>query len=241
MGALLVGLEKTVNILARCHIYEALYRTDADGTQIGEARANLERSLSGVSAIILQFLATALTLLDKSPTTRALHAVFSLEEIQSFAKECDARVGPLEADASNRERVWQHAAHINTASRLQALLHELRSPMVRVDARVAALFTRSAMAEQGSILRWVSPVPYVTNHNAAREGRTPGTAEWISEHPTYREWRASSASMFLWLYGIRKSSSPLENGTHFENQLSFLSPVTACSRPPMPPPTLPSC
>ncbi len=207
MGALLVGLERVVNIMTRCHIYEALYLTHDDGPHTKEARANLERSLIGVYALILQFLAEAIAILDKSPAARALQAVFGPEKVVSFAKECDARVGPLEADVSNCERVWHHAAHTNMDARLHALMHELCSPIVRVDARVAALFTRSAMAEQGHILRWVSPVPYETNHHAARDSRTPGTAEWILEHPTYREWRASSASMFLWLHGIRKLSS----------------------------------
>ncbi len=201
MGALLVGVEKLARTISRCSIYEALYRHDLRGEDV---LLDLEKSLVKVYAVVLQFLAVAMQLLAMGTTMRAVHAVLNLEEVEQFLAECERQEKSLQSDADNCERVHQRLAHAEHTLRLQSLLAALSEPLIRVDAGVEALLDRSDELERCAIQQWASGVPYSSNHVAAKEGRTEGTAEWILQHPVFREWRESSASMLLWLHGIRK-------------------------------------
>jgi hypothetical protein len=201
MGALLVGVEKVAHLVSRCGVYEDLYRTDLHGEK---ALSGLENGLVRLYAVVLQFLANAIPLLAKATALRAVYAFLHPDEVENFVAECEGLERSLEADASNCERVLQRSTHTAHAQHLQALLAALREPLVRTDARVGALLDHFSEAETCAILQWVSRIPYASNHVAAKEGRTKGTAEWILRHSTFRTWRESSASMLLWLHGIRK-------------------------------------
>jgi hypothetical protein len=181
-------------------VYEALYRTRLQGEAVS---ADLERSLVRLYTVILQFLATATEIFSKGGLRRAAHAVLNPDEVEKFIAECEKQELSLEADASNCERILRSAADSDQTTRLQSLLDELRAPLVRVDARMEAILDRSDRAERCEILQWASSIPYESNHSAAKNGRTEGTAKWILTHSTFSEWRASSASTILWLHGIR--------------------------------------
>ncbi len=200
-GALLVGVEKVSHLVSRCKVYEVLYRTRLQGEAV---LSDLERSLVRLYTVILQFLATATAIFAKGDIRRASHAVLKPDEVVKFIDDCKEQELSLEGDASNCERVIQKTAHSDQTARLQSLLDELRAPLVRIDARVEALLDRSDQSERCQMLQWASDIPYESNHSAAKSGRTEGTAEWISKHPTFCDWRASSASTIIWLHGIRK-------------------------------------
>ncbi len=172
--------------------------------------ANLEKSLVSVYSTALQFLSTAVSLFEKQSAARALHAILHPDQVEGFLNACATEEHALESDAANCDRIHQHRFQSVQATPLQSLLAELRAPLVRMDAGVAALFDMSSQAEVCAILQWVSSVPYESNHSAAKAGRTDGTAEWILRHPTFCQRRQSSASMMLWLHGIRtwRAGSP---------------------------------
>jgi hypothetical protein len=201
MGALLVGVEKVAHLVSRCSVYDGLYRVDLHGEK---ALSDLENNLVRMYAVILRFLATAMPLFAKTTAARAVHAFLHPAEVERFVAECEGLEPSLEADASNCERVLQRSARAAQTQQLQALQAALRQPLMRTDARVGALLDSFSEAETRAILQWVSRIPYASNHIAAKEGRTKGTAEWILRHSTFRTWRESSASMLLWLHGIRK-------------------------------------
>jgi hypothetical protein len=200
MGALLVGVERVAHLDSRCSVYDDLYRADLHGEK---ALSDLENNLVRLYAVILQFLATAVPLFAKTTAARGMHAFLHPAEVEKFIAECEGLEPSLEADASNCERVLQRSARAAHTQQF-ALLALLRQPLMRTDARVEALHGGFSEAEARAILQWVSRIPYASNHIAAKEGRTKGTAEWILRHPTFRTWRESSASMLLWLHGIRK-------------------------------------
>jgi hypothetical protein len=92
------------------------------------------------------------------------------------------------------------------AQYLKETLREMQKPLIRTDSRVAEIWDRSRQTEISEILRWISQVPYKDNHTTTKDNRTDDTGRWLLVHPQYREWRGSSASMILWLHGIRKSN-----------------------------------
>ncbi len=150
---------------------------------------------------VLQCMTTAITILAKRTALHALHAVLHPDQVNDFFIECEKQGRSLNADANNCKRMQ----HSKQARLLLSLLDELRAPLVRIDTRVEALFARSELAEQCTILQRVSDVACASNHHTATEERTEGTAQWILQHATLREWRTLSASMVLWLHGIRTS------------------------------------
>lgn len=101
----------------------------------------------------------------------------------------------MDIEASNCERICGQT--------VRGKLADLQEPIMRTDSQVAALYDRLNESERLEILAWVSDIPYESYHYAACKGRTGKTGEWLLRHELYREWRGSSASMILWLHGIR--------------------------------------
>lgn len=204
MGDLLVGTEKVTYLVNRCKIYETLYIYSASP---GQALNNLRAALVAIYATILRFLASANQLYDKNTVSRAAHAVLNTDKVRNFIQTCQSLEERVDVEANNCERTYSHAAHTKLSEhmeRLKQLLKEIGEPILRIDGRVAALWENLDLSERFEILCWTSDVQYEGNHKAAREGRTAGTGQWLLVHERYCQWRKSSASMILWLHGIRK-------------------------------------
>jgi hypothetical protein len=199
-GAMLVGLEKVTHLISRCLIYEALYRTPLRSET---ALSILERRLVKLYTVVLRFLALSVRFSTCDPDKTA-SVIPYMKKFEQLYDEYGSHVDGLEAEARNCELVHQLVEQRKNVSKLQRLHAQLRNAIVRIDASTETLLDESSNAQQPEILLWVSRIPYESNHGTARRGRTHGTAEWILEHPTFREWRASSASSLLWLHGIRK-------------------------------------
>lgn len=196
MGALLVGLEMLTNLIDRCTIYENLYigRT-------GKAFSNFEAALIRLCAGMLRFLANAGKLYGRSAGRRIVGAVLQPDRITNLASEFEKLQIQVEYAASNCERTTSRAAQ----DELEQLLADLKAPIVRTDVRLTTLWDRSDQSRRIKILRWLSDIPYKDMHDEARKGHVKDTGEWLLKHEKYLEWRRSSASMVLWLHGIRES------------------------------------
>lgn len=206
MAALLIGVDKMAYLTNRCTVYEFLYLRDP---QVRQAMQNLESAMEALYVVTLRFFANAIRLYDKSTGARALHAILNPGKISDFIKECQTLEQRVDIEAGNCERTCARTrrAELNDGvNRLKRLLEELREPMMRVDSRVFNLWDRSNQSVHVDILRWASDIPYEEVHSFASEGRTESTGEWLLRHHRYREWQASSASMILWLHGIRMCS-----------------------------------
>lgn len=109
--------------------------------------------------------------------------------------------------ASSCDRLYTRRVQPNSEEqirKLKQILADLQAPILQIDSRVAALFERLDRSELLSILEWISDIPYGDIHSSASTGQTCGTGEWLLRHEKYCEWRASTASMILWLQGDRE-------------------------------------
>jgi hypothetical protein len=214
MGALLMSADLAAHLTGRCRIYEYLYLRNCDGGGGGGGRSDstvadqaarcateneLKAALAALYAAILRLLALAMHLYGKGTATRALHALVDPNSVLDRAAECQTLAARVDVAASNCER----ACSIARDAALQALLSAYAAPIVRADARVAQLWARASDARRSEVMYWASRVPYEQAHRSARVGRTPDTGLWLLAHERFREWRSSSASMILWLHGIR--------------------------------------
>jgi len=200
MGALLIGVEKVTYLTSRCKIYEILYlhnkQSGQAATNLKPAVTNLESALVTLYAAVLRFLATTNRLYDKSFGTRAIHSILNPDEVVKFVDECQKLETRVDIEANNCERTCSQT--------VREKLADLQEPIMRTDSRVAALYDRLNESERLEILAWVSNIPYESYHYTARKGRTDKTGQWLLKHKLHREWRGSSASMILWLHGIRR-------------------------------------
>jgi hypothetical protein len=227
MGILLLAADRVAHLTGRCHIYEKLYlqtKDDCGGSSSSSnssssnsssqnpgrgaddfypAKTGLETALVLLYTAVLRLLAAALHLYNKNTASRALRAMLEPAKVTDLLDECQTLEARVDIDAGNCERASNAVRHEQQHASLRALLQAFEAPILRTDARVADVWERSNAAQHAAILRWTSHIAHEDMHNAARHGRTPGTAEWLLAHQRFVEWRSCSASMILWLHGIR--------------------------------------
>ena len=209
MGALLTGVEKITSLIGRCQIYEILYLGDQQSEQEEwkQAVMNLTSALVALYATMLSFLASAIRAYDQGTIIRTLHAILNPAKAIGFLQECQSLENIVAIEVDNCERMHTRRTQMTSEKQIQKLeqlLADFKTPMLRIDSRVAALCERLDNSERLNILEWISGIRYEENHFFARQRRIGGTGEWLLQHEKYREWRASSASVILWLHGARK-------------------------------------
>jgi len=200
MGALPAGLDTMANLINRCKIYEILY---LDDRQAGQAFLNLETALVNLYVAMLRFLTSANVLYDSSTGVRILRSMLEPGKVADFVDKCEKLQAQVDVEANNCDHTHNRVAHAKITE-LEGLLGDLTAPIIRTDLQVTKLWDRLNDSRRTKILAWVSSIPYEDNHYTARQGRVSNTGEWLLRHERYREWRGSSASMILWLHGIRK-------------------------------------
>lgn len=206
MTDLLIGGEKVTRIINRCKIYELLYLRPQPFGSSTPAMENLKSALIALYIVVLRFLAHAKQLYDRSLVSRILADVLQ-PKVLGFIEECKDLEAQVDTEARNLDSIQDREAD----TKLMSLLEDLKNPILRVDARVGALYEGFEVDKQRKILSWVSDIPYKDVHYEARKGWTDGTGSWLLNHERYIEWRAASASTILWLHGMRTCVSNIQH------------------------------
>lgn len=209
MGALLTGVEKITSVIGRCHIYEAFYlkREQSKQEQWRQAVLGLTSALVSLYATMLSFLGSAIRAYHRGTISRTLRAILNPVEVIGFLNKCQILENDVAREVDNCERIHSRRTQTNSEEQIQKLeriLASLQTPILRIDSRVASVCERMNSSERVRMLEWISGICYEENHFFARQGRTSGTGEWLLQDKRYREWRASSASVILWLHGDRE-------------------------------------
>lgn len=219
MGALLTGVEKMMALICRCQIYEALYlkAEQLEQEEWKQAVKTLTSALATLYTVVLGFLGSAMRTYDQSIMIRTGWAILNPSKVIDLLEHCQTLESNVAIEVDNCERIYtrQFQARSEQIQKIQKLLEDLQTPMLRMDSRVATLCKKLEGSERRSILEWISGIRFEENHFFACQGRTNGTGEWLLRHKQYCEWRASSASMMLWLHGDRECQC-----TRFRKSLS---------------------
>jgi hypothetical protein len=155
-------------------------------------------------ASLISLLASAIRIQEKNAIARSLHALFDPADLLNALKNLGDLEQRVDIEAANcsrevTQRVYQ--GMVEGHSKLQAILTE---QLVRVYGSVTNMSDHLNEGQRCDVLRWICNIPYRTDHQNACSGRIPGTGQWLLSHPIFKEWRESSASMILWLHGIRE-------------------------------------
>ena len=134
---------------------------------------------------------------------RAVDAVWNPGTALEFDKLCEQAAANVEVEAANCDR--------DILTSLKGQLQDLQSikpTLKHIEDGVEDIWSFLKQTEREELLKWTSPVPYVSNHDTAKEFRTKHTCRWVFHCSSYQEWKNSSDSKILWLYGIRMLSPP---------------------------------
>lgn len=179
MAALLMGVERMVDLIGRCRIYEVRY-LDNSPKQPGEQdeEQQLKGTLLKLYTLILGFLCKASHFYDRNSLRRVCDALLNQSGIEEFLRDIEC---------------WEQRVH-RDANNCSAK---------RLDSRLATLCDNVDQNKIHKILTWLSDIKYERLHYAAKENRAEGSGGWLLGHEKYLKWRRSSTSMILWLHGVR--------------------------------------
>lgn len=190
------GLEKVSYLGLRGRIYEQLYNSNSQDLDVG-ALSLLETALVSLYKAILAFLALAMKRLGKSHPARAITALFDPKVVNDRLEQMDNCATEADREASNCGR-W-----ITMTGRKH--FHDLMDKrFISAEAILDSLYLKLTAQEHTKALRWVSPVTYASDHEAAREGRVSGTGDWLLQRSELQQWYRVERSSLFWLHGIRE-------------------------------------
>ncbi|KAK7753946.1 hypothetical protein SLS62_004044 [Diatrype stigma] len=150
----------------------------------------------------LSFLAQCVICLESSIPKQMIRAAFDtrkladqLSAIDDLERRVDLAAGVCDWQLNDESRQ-------ESRSRYHDLCWFLDNKLLWQGGLLQAMWVQSARERDVKVLQWISDVSYESDLNNVREGRVPGTCQWLLEHPTYEEWLDQADSGILWLHGI---------------------------------------
>lgn len=204
-------MERMVYLIGRCRIYEQLYLSEKKATP-DLVEQQLEAALTKLYTVILRFLCTALSFYGKTAFSRTYDAILNQGELQGFFTDLEYSEERGHRDASNCNSARNATAHrklLGNGQHLRDLLETWNDPFLPTASGVAIIHDDLSQEKRRRILTWISGIEYARLHYTARENRLEGTGQWVLAHEKYLEWKRSTASMILWLRGVRTYLFPL--------------------------------
>lgn len=200
---MLIGSEKVSYLLARCQIYKKLYLSEPEDAEY-ESAALLRKTLVDLYAAILRFLVYLMKLATNSSARRGLHATLNPNRLSERLSHLETLESKIETEASNCERETRALCDAAWNRKMDDMHNILSRHVLLSEEEREKHFEACALEERCAILQWISDIQYEADLYNARMGRTEGTGQWLLDDPVYHDWRTTSASICLWLHGIRK-------------------------------------
>ncbi|KAK8171996.1 hypothetical protein BKA80DRAFT_339817 [Phyllosticta citrichinensis] len=222
--AMIEGLEKASDIIARCTIMEKLYLPATS-----DAQKSFETQLSKLYGVLLGYLCEAMRYYKRSfirkflaDTTRrqvledALRNISEGNQKLRYQRElidAERMIATLSISQSNKgtfetmtvkvDQVQGMSCLILTSTQktLEQALKNLEKPFVRIEGQVGRLNNALEASERSDLLKWLSAIDFRKHHEAMLSGILPNTGEWLLTNPEYASWKSSSSSEILWLHG----------------------------------------
>lgn len=202
MAALLGATEKIVRIVSRGQVYEQVYLSNVPGSPEDKLSKGLQDALLRIYTTSLELLADSGGLFSKNTAHRTLDAILNPGNVSSGLSALAQQEDELLRDVQACETRRSAAAD----DRMIGMLDALNAPLTRVDKNVQTLLEGMEKEGRIALLEWISSVPFGDHHGNVKEGRTPGTGEWLLQDSNFCSWEEASSSGIFWLQGSRKSS-----------------------------------
>lgn len=188
-------VDKVAGALFRGQTYYVIYTIER--TKRADVVEKLHDALVELYSCVLELLVKSSDL-SSNTAVQFCHAIFDTKKPSTMLSDLEQYEQSLQTTAELCE-VTAHARqdddlreHLQKA---QAFLENFGEYMAVVDDR-----------EREKLLEWVSKVQYGRHFDEIEEKRSPGTGDWLRQHPIFEEWIDSSSSQALWLQGYREFS-----------------------------------
>ncbi|KAJ9263161.1 hypothetical protein DTO195F2_3139 [Paecilomyces variotii] len=179
--AMVQDLEMVTKLMARYDQVERRYLPQSAGID-----DQLSNSIVSVYAAVLEFLGKAIKYFKESAANRFFKAPFR------------------SVNESSRDQILARDAEV---FKLASLADAGR--LINIEAQVLRMADLSLVAQKQveeklyvDVLRWLSTVEYPRHHADHSTARTPGTCQWLLQHPEFLSWESGSTCSLLLLYGI---------------------------------------
>lgn len=208
---LLAGIHAATQAYLRARIYQDLYLDLPDRQNVVDA---LKNRVIDLLTAICAFLGLSVKYIWSGSIANAARGLLSPKRLARCTENITRAEAQVEKNALFCKAVVDTTARQRQGSRYDKLVdileaqsnqfHSLQDELKKVKAGVGQLMEALSDEEVHKISTWISVIPYESDLYNARKGRLEGTCEWLIAHKTYKQWKASLASMTLWLHGIRK-------------------------------------
>ncbi|GAD99790.1 hypothetical protein AOR_1_288124 [Paecilomyces variotii No. 5] len=179
--AMVEDLEMVTKLMARYDQVERRYLPQCAGID-----DQLSNAILSVYAAVLEFLGKAVKYFKESAANRFFKAPFR------------------SVNESSRDQILARDAEV---FKLASLADAGR--LINIEAQVLRMADLSLVAQKQveeklyvDVLRWLSTVEYPRHHADHSTARTPGTCQWLLQHPEFLSWESGSTCSLLLLYGI---------------------------------------
>jgi ankyrin repeat protein len=81
-------------------------------------------------------------------------------------------------------------------------LDDCKIPLEMIATDVSDISNHVKASERVNILNWLSPIPFASHHDRARDGLLAGTGKWLLDEEAFGQWSSTEAPPVLWLHGI---------------------------------------
>lgn len=156
----------------------------------------LKQALVPLCREMLVFMAMSIKRFNKTTIGHTMTAMFDPLAVSDLLTSINFRASQADVEASNCERFL----NLQDRKRLHSFVTE---ELINIDARVEGMWVRLLEDERTSLLQWLSPIHYASDHDFARSGRVVDTGSWLLKREAFRRWEESNVSEIFWLHGIR--------------------------------------
>ncbi|KAK4082273.1 uncharacterized protein Triagg1_2085 [Trichoderma aggressivum f. europaeum] len=201
-AALLGSVQWFARIVRRGQIYEAIYNAAAADEN---AIQNLYDALLDVYKTALELLASSDTLFGSGVARQTLKAVLRPEgaagKLNDLYKKEQQLIIEVQACEASRSAISSKQAN-DDLEELKRQLHQLSSPLLRMDERVATLLEKWEEKDFDALMHFISSEMFGKSHAAVTDARIEHTGDWILVNGDFRAWQEiSSSSAVLCLKG----------------------------------------
>ena len=230
-AAMIEGVEKVTNIIARYAIFEDVYFR-----QKTSASDHLKSSLITLYASVLLFLVKSHQYFGKNTAKRMLN---SFGQSASVIEKAFDEVEKKQVEVDRTAQLVGMEILQNTSSGVGSLSSTTRpmaSQLEFLSSQIAGLQKGESALEDGLMMKeaiasimgptqrllenlhryddflvtasrkdifdWLSPVRYKVHHLTERQGRLLESGQWMLQCEEFRSWQDSSISGTLWLHGM---------------------------------------
>jgi hypothetical protein len=191
------------NLVFTGSIYERLYLSH-DAVVDEEAKKKIQNALGSLYSTVLSSMVLCIRLSRMGSLNRAFQTAANPRTVSNLVNELE-KAGKATKEAADNCEKWQMGSLVqNLPDDFRLLRDILDRQFLRIDSQLSDLWVNDIGRDRRRMLRWISAIPYESDHDFARRNRLEGTGVWLLDHREYQEWRDVSSPAVFWLHGIRK-------------------------------------